>query len=111
MPPFLEAYRVVADSLVAWEPGRDVDDAIFLDGCLALGRQYVLQHRIRSEESVSMTLFETALKLAANRGLVNGDDADLVKRRRAFAVQLRDVLRRVDAIEAMATARRAGIVV
>ena len=69
--PFLEAYRVVADALAR----READDAVRRGArssadCLALGKQYELQRRIRSAESVSKVLFATALALARNRGLL-----------------------------------------
>ena len=72
--PFLEAYRVVADALEALDHRTDVDEKQFLVECMALGRQYRLQHRIQSAESVSTVLFETALRLAGNRGLLAGGE-------------------------------------
>jgi len=46
----------------------------------------VAQHRLRSSESVSALLFQTALQLARNRGLLEGDD--LAARRAAFLAGL-----------------------
>jgi hypothetical protein len=57
-------------------------------------------------------LFETALKLARNRRLLEPDPADperLRAARRAFAGHLRAVLRRVDAVGVLAESRRAGL--
>jgi glycerol-3-phosphate O-acyltransferase len=107
--PFLEAYRVVADSLERAAPDAKLEDGAFLRGCLALGRQYVRQHRVARQESVSQALFATALKLARHRGLVEPGGAELSARRRAFAGELRQDIRRVDAIEALVKARVAGI--
>jgi glycerol-3-phosphate O-acyltransferase len=107
--PFLEAYRVVADALVRVPAGAKLDEGPFLRGCLGLGRQYVLQGRVARQESVSQALFATALKLARHRGLAEGDAADLAARRTAFASELREDIRRVDAIEALVRARIAGI--
>ncbi|HEU4430801.1 MAG TPA: glycerol-3-phosphate 1-O-acyltransferase [Myxococcota bacterium] len=107
--PFLEAYRVVADALERAPATAKLDDAAFLRGCLALGRQYVLQGRVARQESVSQALFATALKLARHRGLADGDASDLIEKRRAFAAELREDIRRVDAIEALVRARIAGI--
>jgi glycerol-3-phosphate O-acyltransferase len=79
---------------------------------MALGRQYQLQRRVRSAESLSKVLFETALKLARNRRLVDPDPAApeaLGARRRAFADEIRAVLKRVDAIGVLAASRRAGL--
>jgi glycerol-3-phosphate O-acyltransferase len=108
--PFLEAYQVVGDALERESEGTRLDDAAFLTRCLSLGEQYRLQGRIRSAESVSRVLFETALRLAKNRGLVEPDAADLGARRRAFAAEIRAGLRRVDAIDVLAASRRAGLI-
>ena len=108
--PFLEAYRVVADRLAQTPPETVVDERGFVDACLGLGRQYYLQRRIHSAESVSKVLFETALKLADNRGLVHSTEPEIGKWRRVFAEQIRDSLRRIDAVEALAASRRAGLI-
>jgi len=100
--PFVEAYRLVADVLAH-------DDAVVPDSevvrrALGLGRQYVAQHRLRSSESVSALLFQTALQLARNRGLLEAG-ADLAERRAAFLAELRDLVRRLDQIENLAIRR------
>ena len=106
--PFLESYRVVGDAL-SQEEGP-VDEAAFLSKCLAWGKQYRLQRRIRSTESVSKVLFGTALRLAGNRGLLQADAPDLLVRRQALAQEIRDAIRRVDAIGALASTRLAGLI-
>jgi len=108
--PFLEAYQVVSDALAR----RDTDtgpfsESAFLSECLGLGKQYHLQRRIRSPESVSKVLFETALRLARNRDLVESTAANLGARRRAFADEIREAVRRIDAVDALAASRRAGL--
>jgi glycerol-3-phosphate O-acyltransferase len=108
--PFLEAYRVVADELARRDPKEPVDEAAFPKACLALGRQYVLQHHVRSAESISQVLFGNALRLARNRGLLAADDGSLGDARRRFATEVREAIRRVDAVEALAQARRAGLI-
>ncbi len=69
-----------------------------------------MQRRIRSAESVSKTLFQTALRLAENRRLVEPVAPDLAERRQAFAQEVADAIRGVDAIEALAAARRSGVI-
>lgn len=98
---FLEAYRVVADQLVLTDAGP-LDADAFVAGCVPVARQYHLQHRIHSSESISEELFRTALKLAANRGLLDVFGEDLPARRAAFAAEIRDVLARVEAISQLA---------
>jgi len=107
--PFLEAYQVVADSLNTHSPYVEVDHRRFIAGCLGLGKQYRLQRKIATEESISQILFKSALSLADNRGLLDVDDENLGRRRKAFAMEIQEALRRIDAIEAIKAARRAGI--
>jgi glycerol-3-phosphate O-acyltransferase len=108
--PFLEAYRGVGDALERRDPAQPLEEASFLNDCLALGKQYSLQRHIKSPESVSKVLFGTALKLARNRELTDPGGEDLAARRAAFAEELREAIRRVDAVEALAQARRAGLI-
>ena len=100
--PFVEAYRLVADVLV--HDDTLVSDSEVVRRALGLGRQYVAQHRLRSSESVSALLFQTALQLAANRGLLE-PGPDLAERRGAFLAELRDLVRRLDQIENLAIQR------
>ena len=107
--PFLESYRVVSDQLARWDPAAPLDVGRFLAACLGLGKQYRLQRLINSADSVSKVLFQTALRLAQNRGLLEGEPPDLAARRQAFATEIRDVLRRVEAVDALAASRLAGL--
>jgi glycerol-3-phosphate O-acyltransferase len=106
---FLEAYMVVADRLAARPPGP-LDEEEFLDECIGVGRQYQLQQRIHSAESISRELFRSALSLAAGRGLLEGRPggdaglADIAGRRDAFAAELREVVERIDSLRRLAAA-------
>jgi glycerol-3-phosphate O-acyltransferase len=51
--PFIDAYRVVAEELINLDPQRAVDEKQFFDRCLRLAKQWSLQRRIASKESVS----------------------------------------------------------
>jgi glycerol-3-phosphate O-acyltransferase len=108
--PFLESYGVVSENLARWDPGLDFDEDRFLAECLALGKQRLLQRRIHSGSSVSKVLFETALKLAKNRGLLDSRTPDLPGRRAAFDAEIHDALRHAEAIVALAASRRAGLI-
>ena len=108
--PFLEAYRVVGDVLETHDPADALEAEPFLAECLALGQQYVLQRHLKRNESVSKTLFETAIKLARNRRLWDAGDATLSDRRAAFAEEIRQVTHRVDVVEAFVRARHEGLV-
>ncbi|NNL48814.1 MAG: glycerol-3-phosphate acyltransferase, partial [Acidimicrobiia bacterium] len=95
--PFLEAYAVVADVLADLDPSDNTDDEAVIKRAMGLGKQYQLQSRIRSPESISKSLFENALKLAKNRtGDLSGPD--LVAARQALAAEIQDVLERIDAV-------------
>ncbi|MBB5913105.1 glycerol-3-phosphate O-acyltransferase [Nocardia transvalensis] len=91
---FFDAQLVVADRLAARDGATELDRKQFIDECLAVGRQMLLQQHLHSPESVSSELFTTALKLAENHGLLEvaadpGAAAELRARRRAFADELR----------------------
>ena len=106
--PFLEAYRIVADHLER-QQAEEIDEARFVQECMGLGRQYRLQRRIRSSASISKVLFNTALKLAENRDLLRSRESDLAAWRAAFATEIREAIRRSEAIDALAASRRAGL--
>lgn len=103
--PFLDAYHLVADRLAA---GQDepVQEAELLAEALRVGRQWELQKRIASAESVSLELFRTAVRLAAHRGLLAGegdpDGAALADRRQAFLAEIRDTVERIGVIAGFA---------
>jgi glycerol-3-phosphate O-acyltransferase len=95
---FIDAQLVVAERLAAREQGDAVETAAFLDECLAVGRQLLLQGRLHGPESVSRELFSSALRLAANRGLVDPAGDEVAERRADFAAELRDVAARIGRI-------------
>ncbi len=97
--PFIDAQFVVATCLAAREDKPLADTDRFLGECLTHGRQLLLQGRVHGADSVSRELFATALQLAANRGLVEGDAAG----RQQWVDQLvtyRDLLARIAQIDA-----------
>ncbi|WP_127509628.1 lysophospholipid acyltransferase [Actinoplanes solisilvae] len=103
--PFLDAYLVVAELLAAWPDFEPFDAARFLDECLRLGRQWALQKRVASEESVSLELFRPVLRLAEHRGLLN-PGAEATERRDDFRDQLRATVRRVHVIAGLHEGKR-----
>ena len=108
--PFLDAYRLVGDQLERQDPHEPIDEARFVSACCRLGRQYHLQQRIRSAASISQVILRTALELAKNRQLLDSAQPDLAQRRHEFASEIRAAIRGVDAIEALAASRRAGVI-
>ncbi|MGB5245386.1 MAG: 1-acyl-sn-glycerol-3-phosphate acyltransferase [Woeseia sp.] len=100
MRSFADAYRVVARALVELDGAAVSDRPAFISDCLKLGRQMRLQGLLFSQEAVSKTLFETAMKLAAHRNLLRGGP-DSQKGREALLTELRDVRKAMDAILAI----------
>ena len=94
--PFFEAYEIVAD--VLRDAPADVNDKQLTELALGVGRQFVAQDRVRSNESVSALLFATARQVAADQHLLE-PAADLTERRQAFLDELRDVLGDMDKVE------------
>jgi glycerol-3-phosphate O-acyltransferase len=100
---FIEAYEVVARVLLDERP--TVDEKQLRKRALAVGRQYLMQRRVSSPESVSAMLFRTGVQLAAHEGLLRPGER-LIERRQAFADRLEDVRTRADDIQRIANDRR-----
>jgi glycerol-3-phosphate O-acyltransferase len=64
-----------------------------------------MQRRLHSPESVSRELLRGALRLAANRDLVDPGRDEVRDGRAAFAAEIADVLGRIDVIRAAARGR------
>jgi glycerol-3-phosphate O-acyltransferase len=107
---FLDAQLVVALRLAARDPRNPVVEKEFLDECGGVGQQMLLQGRLHGPESLSRELFASALKLAANRDLVDPGRDELRGRREAFAAQLRDTVARVARIDEIDAAQRREVV-
>ncbi len=102
--PFLEAYSVVADRLAQIDPKAEIDSKIFIGECIGIGQQRWLQRRMHTPESVSKDLFQGALRLADNKGLIDPGGAALSKKRKLFAAEIAEAVRRVDVIRKLASA-------
>ncbi|CAM3126693.1 glycerol-3-phosphate 1-O-acyltransferase [Skermania piniformis] len=99
---FVGAQQVVADRLTAHDPHKRIDRKEFVDECVAIGKQLLLQDRLQDAESVSSELFGSALQLADNRNLLGPVSADtpdagaqLRRRRLDFAGELHQVSERI----------------
>ena len=60
---------VVGDTIEAEAYQSTLDRKEVASEAMALGKQYLLQGRLQSTESVSSVLFDSAVALADNRGL------------------------------------------
>ncbi len=97
--PFFEAYEIVAD--VLRDAPAEIDEKELTKRALGVGRQYVAQNRVRSNEAVSALLFATARQVIADQHLLE-PAADLDERRTAFRDELRGVLGDMDTVERVA---------
>jgi glycerol-3-phosphate O-acyltransferase len=95
---FVDAQLVVADRLAARDPRQAVDKDEFIGECLGYGRQLLLQGHIHGGESISRELFGGALRLAANRDLVDPGRDEVRARRAAWRDELLEVRERLAAI-------------
>jgi glycerol-3-phosphate O-acyltransferase len=125
LQPFLEAYWVVAERLADRNPRKPVEPKEFTRECLDVARQLRMQQQLASTESISGELYATAVKLAANRDLVDPGREELAERRRAFAEEISCWVQRVrrvrsrtlaaeppdqrPALEVTVSARRPGV--
>jgi len=100
--PYLDAYLLVAERLALAPFDEAFDEDMFLDECLRVGRQWVLERRLASEESLSTEMFRSALKLARHRNLFATEDRTLLDRRAAFLQEIDRVRRDVAVIGEMA---------
>ena len=104
--PFIESYWVAADALLLQDPAEPVVPKTFVKQCVALARQRVLQRRVTSIESASGAYFESALQLAANRQLLDGDAAGLQPQREAFAAEMAALVGQVDRLAGLSENQR-----
>ncbi|MET8652927.1 glycerol-3-phosphate 1-O-acyltransferase [Nocardia aurea] len=110
---FVDAQLVVAERLAAHDPAAELDRKQFLEECVAVGKQMLLQQRLHSPESVSTELFTSALKLADNYDLVASCDpesaeqcAESIRRRNEFAEELRTLGARISRAAALDPSNR-----
>lgn len=97
----VEAYRILAQLLVSRDglgidPG---DEHALVGGCLERGEEMLRRQEISTEAALAQPLFETALRLARHRHLLEGDAESLIARRRAFAEELERVQAAIDRLQ------------
>jgi glycerol-3-phosphate O-acyltransferase len=102
LEPYLEAHEVVADRLAAHSPREPIVEKTFVQECLDISRQLLMQQRLTSSESQSLELFSAGLRLARNRGLVEPGGEEVTVRRATFADELRTLVRRLHRSRALA---------
>ena len=103
---YAEAYSIVADLLARMDDSESLSEEQCVTNALKHGHQAYLQRRISSPASIGKLVFKNGFKLAEHRKLTEGDDADVAAGRKAFAAEIRDVLRRLELIRALGVAIR-----
>jgi glycerol-3-phosphate O-acyltransferase len=101
---FFEAYAVTAEVLTSGEGTDSFELGGFLDRCMGLGNQQLLQGRLRSPEAISRHLFRAGIELARSRGLWSPVE-DTGVRRREFATHIQALLRRLSIVHRIAVRR------
>ena len=100
---FVDAYQVVADQLVLEADRAEFNKKPFVDRCMSLGKQMVLQQRIASDDSINRIYFDNAIKLAESRGLLEPGTIEL---RKHFAQEINDIRNRLDLVAAASNRNR-----
>ena len=107
---YAEAYSIVADLLVQMEPSESLTEEPCVTMALKHGHQAYLQRRISSPSSIGKLLFKNGFQLAEHRKLTAGGDESVASGRKALAMEIRDVLRRLKLIHALGVAIRGNTV-
>ena len=92
--PYLEAYAIVGGTLARCGSGAVTDDEL-LRQSQANGRQFLAQHLAQSGESISQLILKNGIKAARGRLLVESSANGLDDQRRAWSIELQDILIRV----------------
>lgn len=98
LPPFLEAYQIVATRLASKPTARLLDRKQLIDECMTVGHQQLLQQVVLNPECLSRELFGNALLLADNRGLLKPGGPELEQKRKDFARECADAVAAVAVI-------------
>ncbi|HEX4107709.1 MAG TPA: glycerol-3-phosphate 1-O-acyltransferase [Solirubrobacteraceae bacterium] len=102
---FVDAQLVVAMRLAGRDPRTAFDREGFINECLGYGGQLLRQGRIHSTDSVSRELYGGAVKLAANRDLIDPGREPLRQARAAYLDEVREVSDRLALISELDSAK------
>jgi glycerol-3-phosphate O-acyltransferase len=107
---YAEAYSIVADLLAQMDPSESLTEEQCVTKSLKHGHQAYLQRRISSPSSIGKLLFKNGFQLAEHRQLTAGGDDSVASGRKALAMEIHDVLRRLKLIHALGVAIRGNTV-
>ncbi len=103
---YAEAYSVSATLLARMDHTESLTEEDCVTRSLNYGRQAYLQRRIGSDASIGKLLFKNAFKTLQSRNLTEAGDESLTQRRQDLARDLREQLRRLELIRAIASSSR-----
>lgn len=103
---YAEAYSVVVDLAARMDAGETLEKEACVADALRLGHQAYLQRRISSESSIGKLLFSNGFKMLEHRQLTEGGDESVAQARRDMAREMRELLRRVEIIQALSASNR-----
>lgn len=63
---YLEAYKVVAEGMLIWDPTVDFEEQAFVEYCLFLGEEMHWLGQIKRVEAVSLPFLQNGIRLAKN---------------------------------------------
>ncbi len=113
---YAEAYSVVSRLAARTGPDAILDETECVNQALAYGRQLYLQRRISSESSIGKILFKNGFKMLQSRHLTAPEDSPesdraitpLGERRMQQSRQIRELMRRLGIIQAIAASNRSS---
>jgi len=103
---YAEAYSIVVDLAARMDAGDTLEKEACVADALRLGQQAYLQRRISSESSIGKLLFKNGFSMLEHRNLTQGGDESVAEARLAMAREMRDLLRKLDVIRALAATSR-----
>ncbi|MBE9540076.1 MAG: glycerol-3-phosphate 1-O-acyltransferase [Proteobacteria bacterium] len=103
---YAEAYSIVVDLVAGMDAGDTLEKEACVSDALHLGHQRYLQRRISSESSIGKLLFSNGFKMLEHRKLTEGGDESVAQARRDMAREIRELLRRLEVIRALAANNR-----
>ena len=106
---YAEAYSVVAALLAHMDPAESLSEEACVSQALKYGRQRYLQRRISSESSIGKLLFKNGYQMLQSRGLTGSGGPELAESRSKLARELRELLRRLEVVRAIAANSRSAM--
>jgi len=100
--PYIESYRIVADVFAGLDGNQSMDQKTTVAKAFKYARQAYLQRRISSLASIGQLLFENAYKSLEAYDLIDGNGADVLRRRKRASKGLRILSHRLEHIRTLA---------